>query len=115
MRTILNDIQKATNAAVMATEQGSKAVEAGERQSAEAGNRSGCWPTASPSRPTPRPRSRRRAMQQMVGMEQVAQAMENIKEASTLSVTSTRQAEQSAQNLHELGQKLKGLVERFKL
>ncbi|HXE98597.1 MAG TPA: hypothetical protein VN642_19500 [Dongiaceae bacterium] len=32
------------------------------------------------------------------GLEQVAQAMENIKEASTMSVTSTRQAEQSAQN-----------------
>jgi len=53
--------------------------------------------------------------QQMVGMEQVAQAMENIKEASILSVTSTRQAEQSAQNLHELGLKLKGLVDQFKL
>jgi methyl-accepting chemotaxis protein len=51
----------------------------------------------------------------MVGMDQVALAMENIKEASTLSVTGTQQAEQSAQNLHELGQKLKRLVEQFKL
>jgi methyl-accepting chemotaxis protein len=41
--------------------------------------------------------------------------MENIKEASTMSVGSSQQAEQSAQNLHELGQKLKQLVERFKL
>jgi methyl-accepting chemotaxis protein len=37
VRTILMDVQKATSAAVMATEQGSKAVEAGVKQSAEAG------------------------------------------------------------------------------
>src|SRR5690242_21417123 len=35
VRTILGDIQKATNAAVLATEQGSKAVEAGVRQSTQ--------------------------------------------------------------------------------
>ena len=37
MREILSDIQKATSAAVMATEQGSKAAEAGVKQSAQAG------------------------------------------------------------------------------
>ncbi|HVU24666.1 MAG TPA: methyl-accepting chemotaxis protein, partial [Opitutus sp.] len=36
VRSILNDIQKATTAAVMATEQGSKAVEAGVKQSTQA-------------------------------------------------------------------------------
>ncbi|MDP2241857.1 MAG: methyl-accepting chemotaxis protein, partial [Burkholderiales bacterium] len=37
VRGILGDIQKATSAAVLATEQGSKAVEAGVKQSTEAG------------------------------------------------------------------------------
>ena len=37
VRTILGDIQKATSAAVLATEQGNKAVEAGVKQSAETG------------------------------------------------------------------------------
>ncbi len=37
VRTILNDIQTAMSAAVMATEQGSKAVDAGVKQSVEAG------------------------------------------------------------------------------
>src|SRR3989339_624365 len=37
VRTILNDVQKATSAAVMATEQGSKAVDAGVKQSVQAG------------------------------------------------------------------------------
>lgn len=115
VRTILNDIQKATNAAVMATEQGSKAVEAGERQSAEAGESIRLLADSIAESANASTQIAASSHQQMVGMEQVAQAMENIKEASSLSVTSTRQAEQSAQNLHELGQRLKGLVERFKL
>ncbi len=115
VRTILNDIQKATNAAVMATEQGSKAVEAGERQSGEAGEAIRLLADSIADSADASTQIAASSHQQTVGMEQVAQAMENIKQASTLSVTSTRQAEQSAQNLHELGQKLKGLVEQFKL
>jgi methyl-accepting chemotaxis protein len=115
VRMILNDIQKATNAAVMATEQGSKAVEAGERQSVEAGESIRLLADSIAESANASTQIAASSHQQMVGMEQVALAMENIKEASTLSVTSTRQAEQSAQNLHELGQKLKGLLERFKL
>jgi methyl-accepting chemotaxis protein len=48
-------------------------------------------------------------------MDQVALAMENIKEASGRNVASTRQAETAAQNLHELGQKLKQLVEQYRV
>jgi methyl-accepting chemotaxis protein len=46
----------------------------------------------------------------MVGMDQVALAMENIKQASTQNVAGTRQAETAAQGLHELGQKLGDLI-----
>lgn len=115
VRTILNDIQKATNAAVMATEQGSKVVEAGEKQSGETGEAIRLLADSIAESADASTQIAASSHQQMVGMEQIALAMENIKEASTLSITSTRQAEQSAQNLHELGQKLKGLVERFKL
>lgn len=115
VRMILNDIQKATNAAVMATEQGSKAVEAGEKQSGEAAKSIRLLADGIAESADASTQIAASSHQQMVGMEQVAQAMENIKEASIMSVSSTRQAEQSAQNLHELGQKLKGLVEHFKL
>jgi methyl-accepting chemotaxis protein len=47
-----------------------------------------------------------------MGMSQVALAMGNIKEASTQNVASTKQTEAAAQKLHELGMKLKQLVER---
>jgi methyl-accepting chemotaxis protein len=48
-------------------------------------------------------------------MDQVAAAMENIKQASVQNVSGTRQAEAAAQNLHELGQKLKQLTEKYKV
>ncbi len=115
VRTILNDIQKATNAAVMATEQGSKAVEAGEKQSTEAGESIRVLADSIAESANASTQIAASSQQQMVGMDQVALAMENIKEASTLSVTSTQQAEQSAQNLNELGQKLKRLVEQYKV
>jgi methyl-accepting chemotaxis protein len=48
-------------------------------------------------------------------MDQVVLAMENIKQASTQNVASTKQAETAAQSLHDLGQKLKKLVEQYKV
>src|SRR5579872_4353605 len=53
------------------------------------------------------------AQQQMVGMDQVALAMENIKQATAQNAASTKQSEISARNLYALGQKLQGLVEQF--
>jgi methyl-accepting chemotaxis protein len=41
--------------------------------------------------------------------------MESIKTASTQTVANTKQAEIAAQQLHQLGQKLKDLVSRFKV
>jgi methyl-accepting chemotaxis protein len=49
----------------------------------------------------------------MVGMDQVAQAMENIKQASLQNVSGTKQAETAAKGLHELGQKLQKLAEQY--
>ena len=46
----------------------------------------------------------------MVGMDQVALAMDNIKQASAQNVSGTRQAETAAQSLHELGQKLSAMI-----
>jgi methyl-accepting chemotaxis protein len=44
-------------------------------------------------------------------MDQVAQAMESIKQASAQNVASTKQAEGAAQNLNELGRKMKTLID----
>jgi methyl-accepting chemotaxis protein len=53
--------------------------------------------------------------QQQVGMDQVAQAMDNIQQATSQNMAGTKQAETAAHNLSELGQKLKGIIEQFRV
>ncbi len=115
VRTILNDIQKATSAAVLATEQGSKAVESGVKQSSEAGESIRQLSDSIVEAAQAATQIAASSQQQMVGTDQVAMAMENIKQASSQNVAGTKQAETAAHNLHSLGQKLKGLVEQYKV
>jgi methyl-accepting chemotaxis protein len=110
VRTILGDIQKATGAAVLATEQGSKAVEAGVKQSAEAGESIRLLADGIAEAAQAATQIAASSQQQMAGMDQVALAMENIKQASAQNVAGTKQAEVAAQGLHELGRKLGALI-----
>jgi methyl-accepting chemotaxis protein len=55
------------------------------------------------------------SQQPLVGTDQVALAMENIRKASTQNAVGTKQAETAAHNLHELGQKLKQLVDQYQV
>ncbi len=113
VRAILNDIQKATNAAVLAMEQGNKAVEAGVRQSREAGEAIRQMGESIEGSAQAALQISASSQQQLMGMSQVSQAMENIKAASEQNVAGVKQVETTMQNLHELGQKLKGLVEQY--
>ncbi|HEV2247145.1 MAG TPA: CHASE3 domain-containing protein [Terriglobia bacterium] len=115
VRTILSDVQKATSAAVMATEQGSKAVEAGVKQSAQAGESVQKLAESIAEATQAATQIAASSQQQMAGMDQVALAMENIKQASAQNVASTKQTETAAQNMHELGQRLKELVAQYKV
>jgi methyl-accepting chemotaxis protein len=115
VRSILNDIQKATSAAVLATEQGSKTVEEGVRQSAQSGEAIRALATSITEAAQAATQIAASSQQQLVGMEQVIAAMNNIKLASEQNVTGTKQTETAAHNIHELGQKLKQLVARYKV
>ena len=115
VRTILGDIQKATGTAVLATEQGSKAVQAGVKQTAETGESIRLLADSIAEAAQAATQIAASSQQQMVGMDQVAQAMENIKQASVQNVSGTKQAEVAAQNLHELGQKLQQLAVQYKV
>ena len=55
------------------------------------------------------------SQQQLVGMDQIGTAMQNINQAGMETAASMTQSEESVKNLHELGQKLKELVEQFKM
>jgi len=114
IRGILNEVQKATGAAVMATEQGSKAVEAGVKQSAQAGDAIQALAESSAEAAQTAVQIVASSSQQVVGMDQIGIAMESINQAGNQTAASMRQAETAAQNLHELGLKLKGLVELYK-
>jgi PAS domain S-box-containing protein len=114
VRNILNDVQKATSAAVMATEQGSKAVDAGVKQSALAGEAIRVLSESSNEAVQAAIQIVASSQQQVVGMDQIGVAMQNINQAGTETAVSMVQSEKSAKNLNELGQKLKEMVEKFK-
>jgi methyl-accepting chemotaxis protein len=48
-------------------------------------------------------------------MDQVAAAMESIKQASSQNVAGAKQLELAARNLNDLGGRLKVMVEKYKL
>jgi methyl-accepting chemotaxis protein len=114
VRAILGDIQKATSAAVLATEQWGKAVEAGVQLSGEVGETIGVLASSIEEAARAATQIAVSAQQQLVGMDQVALAMENIKQTSTQNMESAKQNESIARNLHELGVKLQQLTAQYR-
>jgi PAS domain S-box-containing protein len=115
VRNILNDVQKATGAAVMATEQGGKAVESGVKQSMQAGEAIRILAESSNEAAQAATQIVASSQQQVVGMDQIGVAMQNINQAGTETAVSMIQAEKSAKSLYELGQKLKELINQVKV
>lgn len=115
VRSILDDIQKATGSAVMTTEQGGSAVESGVEVSANASNAIQNLANSVAEAAQATTQIAVSSQEQLVGMDQVVSAMESIKQASTQNVTATKQVESAAHDLHELGQNLKHLVEQYKV
>jgi methyl-accepting chemotaxis protein len=110
VRTILGEIQRATNAAVLATEQGTKGVAAGSAQVEQAGL------TIRQLADTIRESSE--AAQQIVasvgqhgaGMEQIAAAMTSINRATTGTAGGARQLQEAAGSLNDMAQRLASVV-----
>jgi methyl-accepting chemotaxis protein len=115
VRTILGDIQKATNGAVLATEQGTKAVEAGVKQATQSGDSVKALAESITEASQAATQIAASSQQQLLGMDQVASAMENIKIATTQNIAGAQQSEAAAESLQELGHKLKHLVGHYKL
>jgi methyl-accepting chemotaxis protein len=115
VRSILTEIQKATSGAVMATEQGSRAVEQGMKQAGEAKASIESLAETVAEAAQGAAQIAASSEQQLVGMDQVAIAMESIKVASIQGVEGTKQLEMGAQNLHGVGQKMKQLVELYRM
>ncbi len=112
VRTILTNVQKGTSAAVMATEQGIKAVEIAIKESARAGEAINDLQSSVNEASQAATVITASSRQQIIGMDQVASAMENIKQASLQNASSSKQAETAAKNLNDLAQRLRKLVEK---
>lgn len=115
VQKILADIQKSMNASVMAAEQGTKSVEAGILQANTAGEAIQSLAQSVEEASKSAIQIAAAGQQQMVGMDQVASAMENIKQASAQNLVAVQQTEEAVRTLHEIGVKLKMDVDRYRV
>jgi len=115
VRAILNDIQKATGKAVMATEEGSKTVDAGAKLSVQSGENIQALADAITEAAQAANQIAASSQQQLAGMDQVAMAMENVKTASAQNAEGAKQMETATHNISELGGKLKELVSWYRI
>jgi methyl-accepting chemotaxis protein len=115
VRNILGEIQKATTAAVLATEQGSKAVETGMKQSSEAGESIRLLSISIEESSNSTLQIVTSTQEQAIGMDQIATAIQNINQASNQNLEGSRQIESATKNIYALNQKLQQLVSRYKV
>ena len=110
VRQILGEIQRATSAAVMTTEQGTKQVAAATAHVTQAGEIiAGLADTANDAAQSVA-QIVASAGQQAIGMDQIRQAIANIHDTTQANLAATRQTETAAQDLDKLGSRLLALV-----
>lgn len=115
VKSILNEVQQATNSAVMATEEGTKGVDVGVELTENTGHiilRLAQSITESADLARQIVAS---LQQQTAGIEQIVIAMENISQATQQNLASVRQTEHSAQLLTEVAQQLDSMVAQYQL
>jgi PAS domain S-box-containing protein len=103
VRQILGEVQRATNAAVLSTEEVTKGVNAAARVADQAGETIGALAETLQEASQAAAQIVASAGQQATGMAQVQQAMANIELVARQNLSATRQSEQAAQNLNALG------------
>jgi methyl-accepting chemotaxis protein len=115
VRTILEEIQKATNAAVLVTEAGGEEVDNGMLLAHRAGDIILQLATTVQEASDVSRQIVDAAHQQNNGIEEMLQAMKEINYATTEAVKTGQQSEAVAQRLSELTRHLKSLTETYRL
>jgi methyl-accepting chemotaxis protein len=112
VRQILGEIQKATNTAVLSTEEVTKGVAAAIKVALQANET--IKALADTLTDTARATTQIAASvgQQATGMAQIHQAMKNIDHVARQNTVATRQASQAAENLNTLGTRLRAYIGR---
>ncbi len=115
VRDILNEIQQATNTAVMVTEEGSKGADSGVTLVERAGEAIQNLAATIEEAAQAAVQIAASTHQQTNGMDQLATAMTAIKQATAQTAASTRQAERSAQDLNEMARQMEQAAARYRL
>lgn len=115
VRAILNDIQNSTSEAVLATEQGSKAVEKGVSQSSQTSEfmqklAQGMTRVAQAAN-----QIAITSQQQLMGVDQVTVAMNSISDAATQHVEHMKQIETAVVSLNSVGSSLKDIADKYSI
>ncbi len=115
VREILGEIQRATNAAVMVTEEGSKGVDQGQTLVNRAGDSIRDLSHAIEEAALAAMQIAASTRQQTIGMDQLTQAMRTIKKATTETLTTTLQVKASVQNLRDASNRINMVLSGLKL
>jgi methyl-accepting chemotaxis protein len=115
VRTILSEIQKATNLTVMATEEGAKGVDEGVLLAAQARESIEKLSGAVNEATQVATQVVAGGQQLQTGIEQIAMAIQQISQVTVQSLASTRQTEKSAQTLNDLARRLNEDIAQYEL
>lgn len=107
VRQILGDIQRATNSAVLSTEESTKRVGVAAQVMTQAGETIKSLVETMTEAAQAAVQTSASVGQQAAGMTQIHQAMKNINQATQQSLAATRQTEQAVQDLNRLGGRLR--------
>jgi methyl-accepting chemotaxis protein len=112
--SILSEIQKAANTAVMVTERGTKSAESGVELAQSTGDSIRVMREQTQQVVTAAEQIASSARQQLTGMDQITRAIENINIGATQTQKGMQQVDLAAQNLNHLAMQLTGIVQRYK-
>jgi methyl-accepting chemotaxis protein len=115
VRTILGDIQRATNATVLSTEQGTRGVDTGMHLVEQTGVTIGELAHVIDQASDSAHQIAASVRQHSVGMEQVEAAMININQATTHSLAASADTRKAAEHLTTLAGGLTGTVAQYKV
>jgi methyl-accepting chemotaxis protein len=115
IRTILDDIQRATGSAVMATERGIKTVEEAVDLSEQAGDAIDRLSTKVIESAESAMQITASNQQQLAGMDQLSQAMESINDATQQNLEAVKQLEDALKGLEELVQTMNDITSSYKI
>ncbi|HEX7603785.1 MAG TPA: methyl-accepting chemotaxis protein [Polyangiaceae bacterium] len=113
VRTIITEIQRATNSAVMVTEEGTKQADAGMSVAKETGETLALLSKIITESVQSARQIAALSRQQAIGIDQVSASMRNIQLASKDTAEGTRSTERSSRELRALADRMRELVTRY--